>query len=79
MVENLRTSSSQLNFFREVADEVDPARCVVQHLKLRDARLSDHAWRFLTRIHSLRQLDLTNTAVPGRSPQSPTRKVEHKY
>lgn len=45
-------------------DRVDPSAAIVKHLKLPDARLSEHAWQFLPLISTLHTLDLSNTAVP---------------
>lgn len=63
-VESLKTSMSQAAFFHEVPHRIQPDSCRVQHLKLPDAKMSDHAWTFLPLISTLRSLDLSNTAVP---------------
>ncbi|SPO24340.1 uncharacterized protein UTRI_03608 [Ustilago trichophora] len=64
-VESLKSSQSQTSFFYDVPDRLEPSTAIVQHLKLPDARLSEHAWQFLPLITSLHTLDLSNTAVPG--------------
>lgn len=63
-IESLKSSQSQTSFFYDVPDRLAPSSAVVQHLKLPDARLSEHAWQFLPLITSLHTLDLSNTAVP---------------
>ncbi|SPO23861.1 uncharacterized protein UTRI_03608_B [Ustilago trichophora] len=63
-VDSLKSSQSQTSFFYDVPDRLEPSTTIVQHLKLPDARLSEHAWQFLPLITSLHTLDLSNTAVP---------------
>ncbi|KAJ9479589.1 hypothetical protein PHBOTO_003072 [Pseudozyma hubeiensis] len=63
-IESLKTSQTQSHFFSNVPDRIQPNSCIVQHLKLPDAKLSEHAWQFLPLITTLRSLDVSNTAVP---------------
>lgn len=66
-LDGLKSSQSNITFFAAVPDEINTRKTIVKHLKLPDARLSEHAWQFLPLIKSLQTLDLSNTAVPGES------------
>ncbi|KAJ1026981.1 hypothetical protein NDA16_002274 [Ustilago loliicola] len=63
-LDSLESSQSRTSFFCDVPGRIEPSETIVQHLKLPDARLSEHTWQFLPLITSLHTLDLSNTAVP---------------